>query len=280
MLFQEIKDIPLLILDDLGAQGSTQWAEEKLFQVINYRYVNSLATVVTTNLSITQMDDRLQNRMTDPLHSQVINLGAPSNTDATGFGSIEPEMRARMTFENFDLGRGKTPTEKETLSIALNGSRNFSKNPDGSWLVLKGRPGSGKTHLAIAVANEQINAGNHVFFAFIPELLDYLRYTFNPENRASYDERFDEVKNAPLLILDDYGAGGSTRWAEEKLYQLIVYRHNRKAATIITMRDDKNLDEGLKSRLETPNLVMDFTLDRGNIEPELEKPRPRGQRHW
>ncbi|MBV9358548.1 MAG: ATP-binding protein, partial [Chloroflexi bacterium] len=49
-----------------------------------------------------------------------------------------------------------------------------------------------------------------------------------------YDRGFDAVRNAPVLILDDYGAHSSTPWAEEKLFQLLNYRFNDRLPTVIT----------------------------------------------
>ncbi|GAI75364.1 unnamed protein product, partial [marine sediment metagenome] len=39
-----------------------------------------------------------------------------------------------------------------------------------------------------------------------------------------YEEFFDQVRNAPLLILDDLGTQTATPWAKEKLEQLLNYR--------------------------------------------------------
>ncbi|MGB9896618.1 ATP-binding protein, partial [Thermanaerothrix sp.] len=50
--FEEIRHIRLLVLDDLGTQNSTPWAAEKLYQIINYRYLLRLPTVITTNLTL------------------------------------------------------------------------------------------------------------------------------------------------------------------------------------------------------------------------------------
>ena len=38
----------LLVLDDLGTESASAWAREKLFQIIDYRYVAKLPTVITT----------------------------------------------------------------------------------------------------------------------------------------------------------------------------------------------------------------------------------------
>ncbi|HEV8193835.1 MAG TPA: ATP-binding protein, partial [Ktedonobacterales bacterium] len=48
-LFDKIREVQLLVLDDLGAENSTAWATEKLFQLINYRYNYRMPTVITTN---------------------------------------------------------------------------------------------------------------------------------------------------------------------------------------------------------------------------------------
>ena len=95
-----------------------------------------------------------------------------------------------------------------------------------------------KTHLAVAIAGARIAEGSQVFFAFVPDLLDYLRNTFSPDSRVSYDSLFDEVKNARLLVLDDLGQELSSPWAEEKLYQIIVHRHNARLPTVITSMTD------------------------------------------
>jgi DNA replication protein DnaC len=47
--FEEIRNVNLLVMDDLGTQNATPWAQEKLYQILNWRYINRLPTVVTTN---------------------------------------------------------------------------------------------------------------------------------------------------------------------------------------------------------------------------------------
>ena len=61
-----MRNAPVLILDDLGTQNGTPWAQEKLFQILNHRYNAQLPTVVTTNLSIDRLDERLRMRLTRP----------------------------------------------------------------------------------------------------------------------------------------------------------------------------------------------------------------------
>ena len=255
-LFEQVKTVPVLVLDDLGTHSTTPWAEEKVYQVLNHRYVNELPTVVTSSVALDRLDPRLHQRLLNPRTSRVMDLGAAASAGGQRVGAIPHEMLKRMTFESFEpAGRAGEPEQRETLQAALGMSTAFARDPDG-WLVLVGDSGCGKTHLAVAVANEQLKGGEEVFFAFVPDLLDHLRYTFSPDSRVTYDELFDRVKQTPLLVLDDLGSETSTPWANEKLYQIVVHRHNARLPTVITTRAiPTGSSDPIASRLNDPRLV-------------------------
>jgi DNA replication protein DnaC len=86
-LFHTVCNTPLLVLDDFGEQSATPWAQEKLYQVINYRYNARLATVITTTSSFDEIESRVSSRMVDPRISMVINITAP---DYRGDKSANP----------------------------------------------------------------------------------------------------------------------------------------------------------------------------------------------
>lgn len=65
-LFSKMREAGVLILDDLGAQQSSQWAKEKLFQLLNYRYNMSMPTVITANpKGLQDIDERIRSRLGD-----------------------------------------------------------------------------------------------------------------------------------------------------------------------------------------------------------------------
>jgi DNA replication protein DnaC len=76
-VFYEVRATPFLILDDFGAQSSTPWAREKLYQILNYRYNAQLPTVITTNQALEEIDAPLQSRMSDKEYCGVIAVQAP-----------------------------------------------------------------------------------------------------------------------------------------------------------------------------------------------------------
>ncbi len=132
-----------------------------------------------------------------------------------------------------------------------------------AWVVLIGGVGVGKTHLALAVANAALDAEIVVLFATVPDLLDYLRATFDPDQRGPvYDELFQRMRSVELLVLDDLGTQRSSPWADEKLFQLINHRYSHRLPTIITMNEKAwtYLDDRLQSRLSDRSLVEIVTF--------------------
>ena len=254
-LFETVKTTELLILDDLGTQSSTPWAQEKLFQLLNHRYHAQLPTVVTTNHRLDELDERLRSRLTDPQLASVCQIEDWDSGLLQPLGGMSLERLRSTTFETFDV-RGMEYEPNESLRAALKHARDFAEEPSG-WLIFTGLPGSGKTHLAAAIANVLLARGDPVCLVTVPDLLDYLRTTFAPDSRVRYERRFDAVRTAPVLILDDLGSHSGTPWAQEKLFQLFNYRYNAKLPTVITSNltlDDH--DARLRSRMLDPDLCV------------------------
>ena len=65
----------------------------------------------------------------------------------------------------------------------------------------------------------------------------------------SYDQVFERVKDSQMLVLDDLGSQSATPWAEEKLFQLLVHRHDNQLTTVITMPRTLSISAPLASRL-------------------------------
>ena len=173
-------------------------------------------------------------------------------------GGPGPELLKRMTFEKFDRRAELPPEERENLEKALRLARHFAEEPQG-WLVFLGVSGCGKTHLAAAIANYRLAFGQPVFFASAPELLDHLRSAYGPESKLNYDDTFEGVKKAPLLILDNMGAHSTSPWAEEKLFQIINYRYNNRLPTVFTSRNELGkMEEQIGTRMADPDLSTPF----------------------
>ena len=270
-LFERVKNAPLLILDDLTMAVTTPWAKGKLEQLLDHRFNNRLPTVITTDVPIEEFDENLRGHLTDPELCQIYIIKGKSSPSSEHLGALELELLQKMSFKNFDHKRlNLPPEERENLEQAYRIALNFAQSPQG-WLVLMGKNGCGKTHLAAAIANHLHQAGKSVLFIVVTDLLDYLRSTFSPESRISYDDLFERVKKAPVLILDDFGEQSATPWAQEKLYQLINYRYNARLATVITTcLSLDEIESRISSRMVDPSLSLVFNITapdyRGDIK--------------
>lgn len=265
--FDEIRQVKLLVLDDFGTQNATPWAQEKLFQIINYRYINRLSTVITTNLELEEIENRIRSRLRDPelvTRAQILASDYRNPTDETGHGEISSlPLMSSLTFGTFSDRQSEKLTVEagRSLTQAFKAAREYAENPHG-WLVFLGGYGTGKTHLAAAIGNYRSSNGYQALFVVVPDLLDHLRATFNPASTVRFDKRFEEVRTAPLLILDSLESQSMSAWVKEKLFQIINYRYNAQLPTIITSAEDINaMDPRLRSRLIDSRLCSIYKLE-------------------
>ena len=171
----------------------------------------------------------------------------------------------RLTFDNLlPQGRSSYHMNQERFSHGYHAAQEYAREPQG-WLVLTGPSGCGKTHTAAAIANYQLQLGNYAFFVFVPDLLDHLRTTFHPTSDIAYDELFERVRNAPLLVLDDLGSHNNTSWAEEKLFQILNHRFNAELPTVVTTSRLEQMDERLITRLKDPAIARQYELEQQQL---------------
>ena len=71
-------DIDLLVLDDIGAENTTEWTSEQLYLMVNYRYINNEKTIATTNLPLQQLASRIGDRLVSRLTAMCtkVDLGS------------------------------------------------------------------------------------------------------------------------------------------------------------------------------------------------------------
>lgn len=130
------------------------------------------------------------------------------------------------TIDDFDF------TFQSTVRLALLGS---ALSPDfvtdGRALILAGKPGRGKTHLAIAIAYRAIQNGFDALFVTAAELIDELSTAFRSGALKSTLARYT---HPDVLVVDEIGYLTYGTDAANMLFHVVNDRHRHKRAMIFT----------------------------------------------
>jgi DNA replication protein DnaC len=76
-LLDAAQEVPVLVLDDLGAERWTEWAEEQLFLLLDFRYRMESPTVVITNEELETLPSRIYSRLGDRALCEIVYNPAP-----------------------------------------------------------------------------------------------------------------------------------------------------------------------------------------------------------
>lgn len=128
---------------------------------------------------------------------------------------------------------------RKELAVALKICKDYAASfreakLTGQGLVLMGPRGTGKTHLAAAIAAELMQNLYSVIFQPVPVLLKRIQATYRKHAEEQEDKLLAALASCDLLILDDVGAEKWTEWVESTLFTIIDERYRHMLPLVIT----------------------------------------------
>ena len=137
----------------------------------------------------------------------------------------------KRTFDSFEVNKAN----RRAYEIAKKYAEDWDKfKNDGTGLIFIGQFGTGKTHLAFAIANYLLNQGVPVVFETLINLMEKLKLGYEKDTNLGYYEIIKLYCECDLLIIDDLGKEKLSEWVLEKLFQIINSRYENMLPILIT----------------------------------------------
>lgn len=137
------------------------------------------------------------------------------------------ERFLNRTFTSFEKRRDPSAFER----AAAYANRDTLFSDANNSLLFIGSPGTGKTHLAAAIANRLVEIGIPARFGTFQAHLDNIKKEFDTSGQRRY---LDEIRGVPMLVIDDLGQERRTDWTKSVLYDVVNYRYEHLLPMVMT----------------------------------------------
>ncbi|EPR10128.1 hypothetical protein L323_14920 [Ruminiclostridium papyrosolvens C7] len=152
----------------------------------------------------------------------------------------------------------KNDKQKQSKAMAIEYINNFHiiRSQRNNSLGITGQPGSGKTHLTIAISNELLRRGIGVLYLQYREVMTQLKQVINDDEQ--YQMQMNRFKSAPLLLIDDLFKGairdGKVNESEMRImFELINHRYLKQLPVLVSSEYNINkmidFDDATGSRI-------------------------------
>lgn len=141
---------------------------------------------------------------------------------------------ARFADRTLDGFKAETPEQERVLKICKAYAERFDERlANGGGLVLCGKPGTGKTHLACGIANHIAKSGRTSLFLSVMEAVRRVKQTWGRKDGETESEVIAKMLKPDLLILDEVGVQFGSETEKLILFEIINGRYSEMRPTII-----------------------------------------------
>lgn len=158
----------------------------------------------------------------------------------------------RFSDRAFDGYRATTEGQKRALHVCKDYAENFEEHwKAGRGMLLLGHVGTGKTHLAAAVANHIIhNTRYTALYATVSQIIRHVKGSFDRDCEYTEAEAYEAFGKPGLLIIDEIGVQNATEFELTVMFEVVNHRYEDMSPTIvISNRSIEDLPKYLGDRV-------------------------------
>lgn len=162
--------------------------------------------------------------------------------------SLIPKRFKQCSFDNFIV---TNEGQSKALATAKAYSESWTEMYErGAGLIFSGKAGTGKTHLACAIANAVIDTATPAKFTTVTHMMRGIKETYSKDSTDTESDVLQRLSNVPLLVLDEAGMDYGTDFNKTLLFEVLNSRYENVNPTIIlTNLDAAALKEYLGERV-------------------------------
>jgi len=175
-------------------------------------------------LQAKQEEESLQKQKEAALEREQLKWKAKIN------GAAIPERFKDRTLDNY---KAKTTGQKKALAFSKEYAENFDQvMKAGRSAIFVGKPGTGKTHLAIGIALEIIKQQRSPVFVTVQRLIRRVKDSWHTKNETE-SEVVDVFASPDLLILDEVGVQFGSEFEKQMLFDVLNERYEKLKPSIL-----------------------------------------------
>ena len=176
---------------------------------------------------------------------------------------------SKLRISSFDITAYNSPNCQNAARNAVKGINYYLNNfnvlkRQGKGLYIYSQTkGSGKTRMAVSLANELMDKGVQVKFATSLQILAEIKKSWDKNSEyQSESELINQLSTTEVLIIDDFDVEqGGKAWISERFYQIINSRYMDKKVTIYTSNsgiENLGYDDRIVNRIKERSFVLPF----------------------
>lgn len=187
------------------------------------------------------------------------------------------EIAPRFERCTFDAYEATTPDQRRALQVCRAYADLFEDVlANGRCLILRGNPGTGKNHLAVAITKAIVAKGHSVLHATAYEIVCRIRETWGKRQPSAETEQAvtKALGEVDLLVMDEVGRQYGTQGEQVHLFHVIDQRYRQMKPTIVISNREPDeirayLGDAAYDRLrEGGGVLVNFDWDshRGSVK--------------